>query len=153
MVGFIFSVWGSIIFGVLYGILSFIIAINMIRTGCFSNYSLYSMLSSTNGTYKYAEGGTVGHNINVSDRLFSITLLVMYILVWPVLLLLILFKYLFTDFIFKFISKVTNMVPHVTVKVEKGKSGEKKPEPMHCTDAVPLSEEEIHGRMYADDGV
>jgi len=50
-------------------------------------------------------------------------------------------------------SKVTNMVPHVTVKVEKGKSGEKKPEPMHCTDAVPLSEEEIHGRMYADDGV
>jgi len=143
MLGFIFSVWGSIVFGGLYGVMSFIIAINMMRSGYFSNYSLYSMLSSTNGMYKYRPNDSHSYGIKNTDRLFSIILLMMYMLVWPVLLLLILLKYLFTEFIFKCISKATNMVPNVTVKVEKEKSGEKKPESMHYTDAVPLSEEEM----------
>ncbi len=152
MVGFIFSVWGSIIFGVLYGILSFIIAINMIKSGPFSLYCVYSVLSSTDDRCKDGIWER-DSKITTIDRVAVFIVLILYMGLWPVLILLTLLKYLFTDFLFKCLSKATNMVPNVIVKVEKEKSGEKKPEPMHCTDAVPLSEEEIRGNMYADNGV
>jgi len=125
MIEFFFCTWeGGLILSTLYCVISFIIAVTLMRE---LTYSEYSVLISKNGKYKFEPDDDRTYNITPGMKASARIIFILFLTLWIVWAAILILKFLFFNPLFNIvIPKVVSMVPEIPIRISKKDSSGKK---------------------------